>query len=70
MDQHSIEGPGVAQRWSRNVNTGPRSVVGSKSPWLRLCTSHDLCSSVCNRGWLAPQALLGPQDSLETVVYR
>lgn len=22
------------------------------------------------KGWLAPQALLGPQDSLETVVYR
>lgn len=22
------------------------------------------------KGWLAPQALLAPQDSLETVVYR
>lgn len=54
----------------KEVCMGSESVVSQKLAWLELCTSYEPLFSVPNRGWSAPQALLAPQDSLETLVYR
>lgn len=40
----------VAEVVVREVSMGSGSVMGQESAWFKLCTSHDFCSSVLNRG--------------------